>query len=45
MAESVVYFVVFFLKLFPSLICFDENADGGWKGGCMFVHSFCIGLA
>ena len=31
------------LNLFPSLICFDEDADRGWKSGCAFVHSFRIG--
>ena len=31
------------LKLFPSLICFDENADRGWKGGRTNVHSLCVG--
>ena len=31
------------LNLFPSLICFDEDADRGWKSGCTIIHSFCIG--
>jgi len=36
--------LMFCLKLFPSLICFDD-ADGGWKGGCPFVHiAFALGL-
>jgi len=29
--------------LAKSLICFDENADGGWKDGCTIVHGFCVG--
>ena len=47
MAESVEFWfmlLMFSLDLFPSLICFDENADGGWKGGCPFVYAFALGL-
>ena len=46
MAEFVEFLFILWmvcLKLFPSLIFFDENADGVWKGGCTIVHSFCIG--
>jgi len=45
MAKSVEFLIVlrmFCLKLFPSLICFDEYANGGWEGGCTVVHGFCI---
>ena len=46
MAESVEFLTmewIVCLELFPSLICFDENADGGWIGGRTIVHSFCVG--
>ena len=45
MAKSVEFLIVlrmFCLKLFPSLIYFDEYADSGWEGGCTVVHGFCI---
>ena len=32
------------LKLFPSLICFNEYADRGWKGGCTSYIAFAFGL-
>ena len=46
MAKSVEFVIMLrmvCLNLFPSLICFNKNADRGWKGGCTIVHSFCIG--
>ena len=30
------------LKLFPSLVCFNEDPDGGWKVGCAIIHSFGV---
>ena len=45
MAKSVEFLIVlrmFCLKLFPSLIRFDEYADRGWEGGRTVVHGFCI---
>jgi len=30
------------LKLFSSLVCFNEDPDGGWKVGCAIIHSFCV---
>ena len=46
MAKSVEFLIVLrivCLNLFPSLICFDEDANRGWKSSCAFIHSFCIG--
>jgi len=46
MAKSVEFLIMLrmvCLKLFQSLICFEEDADGGWKGGCTIIDSFCIG--
>jgi hypothetical protein len=36
--------LIFSLKLFPFLICFDENANGGWKGSCPLVMALALGL-
>jgi hypothetical protein len=30
--------LVFRLELFPLLICFDENANRGWKRCCPIIH-------
>ena len=46
MAKSVEFLIVLrivCLNLFPSLICFDEDADRGWKSGCTIIQCFCIG--